>query len=298
MKPKRILILGISGMLGHKLFLKLSEDDSFDVYGTLRSQDGSFFGKKYLSRIRFGVDGDNFDTIIRALASIQPDIVINCIGLIKQMPLSNDPLSAITVNAQLPHRLSLVCKTAGARLIHFSTDCVFDGRTGGYAERDVPSAHDLYGQTKLLGELEYPHCLTLRTSIIGHEIKGYLSLVEWFLSQKKTRGYANAIFSGFPTTEIAYILRKYILNNDTLSGIYHLSAEPISKYDLLKQIDQVYHTGITIERYDDFYIDRSLDSSAFRNVTGYRPPSWKQLIETMYEDYKVSEYYHQKDDRC
>lgn len=292
MKPKRILILGISGMLGHKLFLELTKDPNLDVYGTKRSFDSDPFGGKFAANIRGGVDGDNFDTVIRALASIQPDIVINCIGLIKQTALANDPLSAITVNAQLPHRLSLVCKTAGARLIHFSTDCVFDGIKGGYTEQDIPSSSDLYGQTKLLGELTYPHCLTIRTSIIGHELKGYLSLVEWFLRQKKTKGYANAIFSGLPTIEIARVVKDYILHDDTLCGVYHLSAAAISKYDLLNLINKCYSSEIQIERFDDFFIDRSLDSTAFFEKTGYKAPSWDELVRSMSHDYKECEYYH------
>lgn len=292
MKPKRILILGISGMLGHKLFLELTKDQHLDVYGTKRTFNNEPFGGKFAAKIRGGVDGDNFDTIIRALASIQPDIVINCIGLIKQTALANDPLSAITVNAQLPHRLSLVCKTAGARLIHFSTDCVFDGGKGKYTEEDTPSASDLYGRTKLLGELSYPHCLTIRTSIIGHELKGYLSLVEWFLRQKEARGYSNAIFSGLPTIEVARVVREYILRDDTLHGVYHLAADAISKYDLLRLIDECYGDRIRIERYDDFFIDRSLDSSKFSDKTGYKAPSWHELIRMMNDDYKACEYYH------
>ncbi len=291
MKTIKVLILGVSGMLGHKLFFELSKDASMDVYGTQRSSDIGIFADRFASKIRTGVDGDNFDSIIRALASIQPNIVINCIGLIKQTPLSNDPLAAITVNAQLPHRISLICKTAGARLIHFSTDCVFDGKKGSYVESDIPSAYDLYGRTKLLGEIAYPHCLTIRTSIIGHELKGFLSLVEWFLAQKNARGYLNAIFSGLPTLEIARIVRDYILPDDSLYGVYHLSADAISKYELLKIINKSYGCNITIERFDDFYIDRSLDSSEFRRKTGYIPNSWEELINDMYNDYMSCEYY-------
>lgn len=291
---KKILILGVSGMLGHKLFLELSKDPNLDVYGTKRTSDNDLFCGKFASKIRTGVDGDNFDTVIRTLASIQPDIVINCIGLVKQTPLANDPLSAITVNAQLPHRLSLVCKSAGARLIHFSTDCVFDGATGKYTEKDIPTAYDLYGRTKLLGELSYSHCLTIRTSIIGHELKGYLSLVEWFLRQKEAKGYTQAIFSGLPTIEIAKVVKEYILGDDTLHGVYHLSAAAISKYDLLKMIDNSYASGIQIEKYDDFFIDRSLDSSAFSKKTGYRAPTWDELIKTMHTDYEECEYYRVK----
>lgn len=291
MKIKKILILGVSGMLGHKLFFELSKDETLDVYGTQRSSSIGIFSGKFASKIRVGVDGDNFDTIIRALASIQPDIVINCIGLIKQTALSNDPLTAITVNAQLPHRISLVCKASGVRMIHFSTDCVFDGKKGGYIESDIPSAIDLYGRTKFLGEVDYPHCLTIRTSIIGHELKGYLSLVEWFLQQKIVKGYSNAIFSGLPTIEIARVLKEYVLPNDNLCGLYHLSAEAISKYDLLTLINEEYGANIKIERFDDFWLDRSLNSLIFSTKTGYKAPKWHELIQAMHNDYMMCNYY-------
>lgn len=291
MKKKKILILGISGMLGHKLFFELSKDENLEVFGTQRVGATTVFGDRFAGKVRSGVDGDNFDTIIRALASIQPDVVVNCIGLIKQAPLSGDPLSAITVNALLPHRISLVCKTAGARLIHFSTDCIFDGKIGNYKESDTPSASDLYGRTKMLGELSYSHCLTLRTSIIGHELKGFLSLIEWFLRQKKAKGYTNAIFSGLPTIEIANVIKNYILPNQELCGIYHLSASAISKYDLLSIVNERYDLGIEIERFDDFFIDRSLDSKRFLQATKYEAPDWTKLVEAMHKDYLDSSYY-------
>jgi dTDP-4-dehydrorhamnose reductase len=297
-KIKKVLVLGVSGMLGHKLFFELSKDTSLDVYGTQRSSDIGIFSGSFASKIKTGVDGDNFDTIIRALASIQPDVVINCIGLIKQTALSNDPLTAITVNAQLPHRISLVCKASGARMIHFSTDCIFDGKKGEYKESDISSATDLYGRTKFLGEVDYPHCLTIRTSIIGHELKGFLSLVEWFLRQNSANGYSKAIFSGLPTVEIAKVLREYILPNDTLCGVYHLSTDAISKYDLLTLINKRYEANINIERFDDFYIDRSLDSSKFSKQTSYVAPKWEQLIEDMYIDYKKCDYYIKEEEVC
>ncbi len=292
MKTK-ILILGVSGMLGHKLFLQLSKNSKFDVYGTVRGSniDRWFFGEELSKKIRINVDGDNFDSIIRAMASFEPNIVINCIGLIKQTPLANDPLSAITVNAQLSHRISMICKTAKARLIHFSTDCVFSGKKTNYSEDDETDAQDLYGRTKLLGEVCYPHCLTIRTSIIGHEIKGYLSLIEWFLRQEgKTKGYSKAIFSGLTTLEMARVLEEYIIPNTTLHGLYHLAVNPISKYDLLKLVSRAYKKEIEIELFDKYSIDRSLNSQKFYKDTGYTPPTWDILIEQMHKDYLAGSY--------
>ena len=186
MAQERILILGVTGMLGHTLFKEMNKNENFEVFGTTRTKRGleEFFTPEEFGKIRDNVDADNFDTVIRAIASVQPTIIINCIGIIKQLPISNDPLTAITVNAQLPHRLSLISRSANARLIHISTDCVFDGQKGNYVESDPSNAKDLYGRTKFLGEVAYPHCITIRTSIIGHELKTNFSLIDWFMSQK------------------------------------------------------------------------------------------------------------------
>jgi len=283
-------------MLGHLLLRYLSAYPEYDVYATARSLSGL---EKHFTedvRVRFRtdlVDANYFDSVIRALASIQPDVVINCIGIIKQLPLADDPLTAITVNALLPHRISLISRTAGARLLHISTDCVFDGKKGMYTENDQSNAEDLYGRTKFLGEVSYPHCMTLRTSIIGHELKGRYGLIEWFLAQpQKVRGFRKAIYSGFPTIELARIIRDYVLPNSELRGIYHVSSAPISKYNLLHLVAARYSKDIEIEPYDDFVQDRSLDSTVFRTATGYQPPSWNKLIEMMHSDFMANRRFY------
>lgn len=295
MNRKTVLILGGTGMLGHVLFRSLSKRPELLVYATARSFDGlpDCFPEELKRRTRAGVDASSFDEVLRSLAAVQPDIVINCIGLIKQHSLGTDPLLAITVNAQLPHRISLACRTGKARMIQISTDCVFDGRKGSYTETDLTNATDLYGQTKMLGEVSYPHCTTLRTSIIGHELKSRLGLVEWFLAQKgAVRGFTKAIYSGFPTLELARIIADYVLPNPDLKGIYNVSSAPISKYDLLKLVARRYEKTIDIEPYADFAVDRSLDSTKFRKQTGYTPPSWEELVDQMYADYQAhAEYY-------
>jgi dTDP-4-dehydrorhamnose reductase len=189
----------------------------------------------------------------------------------------------------------MLCRTAGARLIHISTDCVFDGKKGGYTEEEDSNATDLYGRTKFLGEVAYPHCITLRTSIIGHELKGDRGLIEWFLAQEEPiRGFKKAIFSGFPTIEIARIINDYIIPNDDLQGVYHVSSEPISKYELLRLVAQRYEKQIDIEPDDTVTIDRSLDSSRFRQATGYHPPSWPELVDNMYRNFIDSPYYNKR----
>lgn len=296
MRTNKILILGAVGMLGHKLFTLLSECDNLKVDATVRSlEESRWFSQELLAKIYENVDVDNFDTIIRVIADLKPNVVINCIGIIKQMAAAQDPIISVSINALFPHRLALACKAADARMIHISTDCVFDGAQGNYSENDKSNATDLYGRTKFLGEVYYPHCVTLRTSIIGHELKGKHGLIEWFLAQKgKVRGFTNAIYSGFPTVEVAHIIGEYVIPNTDLKGLYHVSSDPISKYKLLQLVADKYKKQIEIEPYDDVRIDRSLDSTLFRTITGYTPPSWPELVDRMYRNYIASSCYKSK----
>lgn len=283
---KRILILGGSGMLGHQLYKSLKKN--YDVKVTLRGNYDSV--KKYEifqeKDVRAFVDALDFDSIIRALASYKPDIIINCIGLIKQLPLSTDPLSAITINSLLPHRISLICAASKIRMIHISTDCVFSGKKGNYSEDDLSDAEDLYGRSKYLGEVSYkPHTVTLRTSIIGREIKTNLGLVEWFLSQQnKVEGFKKAIFSGFTTNELSKLIADFVIPNEDLTGVYNVSTDPISKYDLLTLIKNTFKKEIEITPNESFAIDRSLNSDKFRKQVNYNPPGWNKLIDDMKND--------------
>lgn len=275
-------------MLGHNLFYYLSEKGGHEVLGTVRSDKelSGWLPPELLKKVRSGVDVNHFESIVSVIADFQPDIVINCVGIIKQVSAAQDPLITLTVNALLPHRIALLCKATSARFIHVSTDCVFDGVKGNYLESDISNATDLYGRTKFLGEVLYPHCVTLRTSIIGHELKGRYGLVEWLLAQKvKARGFTKAIYSGFPTVELSRIINDYVLPNPELKGLYHVSADPISKFELLKIVATEYKKKIEIEPEGELQPDRSLDSSLFRTLTGYTPPSWPQLIEQMHLDY-------------
>ena len=280
----RILILGGSGMLGHRLWMDLGKQH--ETWVTIRGNVNEFPNTPDFPRefIRTNVDALNFDQITRSLASIQPDLVINCIGLIKQMGhLARDPLFSISLNAMLPHRISMICRVAKIRLIHISTDCVFSGNRGNYTEADPSDAQDLYGRTKFLGEVSYPHCVTLRTSIIGRELKNKLGLMEWFLAQKGSiSGYQRAIFTGFTTDEIARIISKVVIPNPNISGVYQVSSEPISKYDLLLLAKKSFkRDDLEIRPDADFFCDRSLNSQRFRDFTGYQPPSWQEMVEEM-----------------
>lgn len=293
----KVLILGVTGMLGHTLFKEMSRNNAFQIYGTTRNLNGlnSHFSIEELSRISDGVDADNFDSIISVISSVRPDIIINCIGIIKQLPIAKDPLTAITINAQLPHRISSVAQGVGARFIHISTDCVFNGSKGDYREEDNSTATDLYGKTKFLGEVEYPHCITLRTSIIGHELKTEFSLVDWFLSQEKeVNGYTHAIYSGLSTYEMVNIISNYVIPNKDLSGIYHVSSDYISKYKLLEILKDIYKKDIVINAYDNFLLDRSMNSDKFKTITGYKPPDWYNIIQKMYEHGMREDCYKKK----
>lgn len=293
MNPSKILILGANGMLGHKLFFHFSALNNFDCYGSVRSTDdlAPYLSHLQIDKLYSGIDVNNTDSLIRIIAMLKPDVVINCIGIIKQVPASQNSIQSISINALLPHRIAMICQAADARMIHISTDCVFDGNMGNYREDDIPNAVDLYGRSKLLGEVSYPHCLTIRTSIIGHELKSKHGLVEWFLSQNTgIQGFTRHIYSGVPTIELGEIIAHHIIPRPYLNGVYHLSAEPISKYDLLKLIALKYQKSTEIKPYNEPYCDRSLDSTRLRAALGYKPPSWPELIDKMYQDYVNSPY--------
>ncbi len=282
----RVLILGASGMVGHKLWQVFR--DGFDTWATVRSsyQDCARYGLFDSSRLLGSVDAFDFDTVVRAFETVQPDVVINAIGIIKQLPEVKDPIISITVNSVFPHRLARLCQSAGTRLIHISTDCVFSGRKGMYTEDDTPDADDFYGRSKLLGEVTGSNCLTLRTSMIGRELDTRYGLIEWFLSNRNrsVRGYSNAIFSGFPTVIFAKIIAEVIDRHPDLSGVYHVSSEPISKYHLLCLLRDTFQVSIEIEPFHDVCIDRSLDSSRFRAATGFVPPAWSEMVQTIVSD--------------
>lgn len=283
-KNTAVLVLGANGMLGNAILRLFAESAGYTVFGTVRSPAVVRFLPSSLRHcVITGVDVENNDSLIRLFAELHPDIVINCVGLVKQLTAGDDPLAAIAINALLPHRLARMCEMGGARLVQIGTDCVFTGVKGCYIESDVSDAIDLYGRTKYLGEVDYPHAITLRTSIIGHEIEGAHSLLGWFLAQTGCiKGYRQAIFSGLPTVEIARVIRDYVIPCPELHGIYHVSATSINKFDLLTLVAQVYGKTIDICADDQLEIDRSLDSSRFQMATGYVAPEWPELIRLMY----------------
>jgi dTDP-4-dehydrorhamnose reductase len=279
----KILVLGVSGMLGNAMFRVLSESSEHEVWGTARSPSvQKHYGAALASRVEAGIDVENPDSLASVLERIRPDVVVNCIGLVKQFAQAGDPLQALPINAMLPHRLARYCALLDARLVHISTDCVFNGARGTYGETDISDAEDLYGKSKFIGEVAYPHTITLRTSIIGHELASHHGLIEWFLSQTGTvHGYRRVVFSGLPTVELSRIVRDAVLPRPALNGVFHVASAPITKYDLLKLVAQAYGKTIEIVPDDSMAIDRTLIADRFRLATGYVAPAWPDLVQLM-----------------
>ena len=281
----KVLILGATGMLGNAVFRVLSKESSYQVWATLRDPAWLVhFNQLEKNQLISNVDVLDIRRLEEILDEVKPNVIINCVGLIKQMYETNDPLTTLPINALFPHQLVRLCSKIGSRLIHVSTDCVFSGLTGMYREEDLSDAEDLYGKSKYIGELrDTVGAITLRTSIIGHELNSHYSLVNWFLSQHGTvKGYEKAVFSGLPSTELARIIMDYIIPRPDLHGLFHVSSNPINKHSLLSLIADIYHKDINIIKDDSLVIDRSLNSDKFKKATGYEPPNWPTLVNNMY----------------
>jgi dTDP-4-dehydrorhamnose reductase len=280
----KILVLGASGMIGHVLLRYFAQSPGYSVVGSVRSaRDIQLLPEAVRGRLLFGSDLDT-DGLLQLFDRVRPDVVVNCVGVVKQAAEADDPLAAIPINSLLPHKLLGLCKLARARLIHFSTDCVFSGAKGMYSENDSADATDLYGRSKLLGELNDPQAVTLRKSVIGPELDGAHGLLGWFLAQRgRAKGFTRAIFSGLTTLELARVLREFVLPRPELHGVLHVAADPITKYELLMLIAKVYGVAIDIEPDDKLAIDRSLDSRLFQRLTGYVAPPWPELVRAMHQ---------------
>ena len=281
----RVLVLGGTGMLGHKLWQVL--DERLEAHVTVRGDDATAAARGLLdpARTLTGVSAERLETVERAVAAVRPDAVINCIGIVKQLRAAHDPIASISVNSLFPHLLSELCRAADARLIQISTDCVFSGRSGGYTEADIPDPVDLYGRSKLLGEVADGDCLTIRTSIIGRELAGASGLLEWFLAQEgSVRGFRRAIFSGLTTRALSRVLAAVVCDHRSLTGVFHIASQPISKFDLLCSVKKAYALSIDIVADEEVVIDRSLDGSAFERETGLHVPSWDDMVADLLAD--------------
>lgn len=284
----RLLVLGGSGMLGHKLFSHLSKRYP-DTYATLKQgkshyeDSGLFESDKVIDNL----DVTDFDVLTGAMKCIRPDFIFNCTGITKRRKEADESIQAIAINSLFPHKLAHWAGRNSARAVIFSTDCVFDGIKGNFDEESPTNATDIYGKTKALGEVRSEHALTLRSSFIGTELGKGTELLEWFLSQKETvHGFTNAIYTGLTTLELCWVIENILLHHKNASGIYNISSDPISKYDLLSLIKRKMNLDVEIVPDEKFRCDRSLDSGKFRKTFNYSPPSWEQMIDELSSDIK------------
>ncbi len=289
MTQPRILVLGVTGMLGHKVWQTLSADFA-DVHGTMRASksDKRWDSFEFLQsdKIVEGVDALDIDSVLRVVRELKPGVIVNCIGAIKQRPSAEDPVVSITLNSLLPHRLSAEADNWGGRLIHFSTDCVFSGNRGDYAESDNSDAEDLYGKSKHLGELIRGNAVVLRTSIIGRELEHHASLLDWFLLGPHTtvRGFTRAWWSGVTTNHLAKFVGEIVGKFGYLKGLYQVSSGKISKYDLLVLLRDAYGLPVVIERDESFFCDRSMKGEKLHSAIGYRSPDWGSMLQELIGD--------------
>lgn len=282
----RALVLGGTGMLGHVLWETCQQ--RMEAYATVRDEELTGAAAAVLdpSCTLTGVRAEESGTVARALDSSRADAVVNCVGVVKQAREGADPVTSIRINSLFPHELAAACRERGARLIHVSTDCVFAGDAGPYDESDRPDPEDLYGRSKLLGEVSAEGALTLRTSMIGRELETSNGLLEWFLgaaAEGAVRGFTQAVFSGPTAPVLARVIADILERQTGLEGVAHVGAAPINKYDLLLQLRDAFELDVEIEPDDDLVVDRSLDSSRFRSATGWEPPSWPEMIAELSE---------------
>lgn len=284
----KAFILGVTGMLGHQLANKFKE--KMEVYGSIRGAEIPYTDIKLFSGINIvpNISAHDFSSVKKAIEKIRPDVIINCIGVIKQLKSAKDPIETITINALFPHQLAKLCEDNNIRLFHISTDCVFKGDKGNYTEQDISDAIDLYGRTKALGEVTGKGITTLRSSIIGHELREKKSLIEWVLSQKgkQIEGYQKAFYTGVTTNTMASLILQLIFEFPDFSGLWHVSSDPISKYDLIQIVNKVYDLKLDIKPNATFSCDRRLLGQPFLKTTHLKIPDWQTMIEEMHVDAK------------
>jgi dTDP-4-dehydrorhamnose reductase len=281
----RVLVVGATGTLGHRVCMEWG--GRFECFGTVREPVAERVADLLSpTTLIAGVTAEEPDSLRPAFEQAKPDVVLNCIGAVKQAEAGQQAVPAIRVNSLFPHQLAALCQEHSARMLHVSTDCVFSGARGNYSEEDVPDATDVYGRSKLLGEVAGEGLMTVRTSLIGRELRGTLGLLEWLISNRggSVRGFSRAVFSGFTTRALAGELAHLITEQPELNGIWHLAAEPIDKLTLLTMLNEALDLGIRIEPDADVAINRALDSSRLRNVTGRQPRRWDEMVDELSAD--------------
>jgi len=234
-KSTTVLIIGSSGMLGNTLTSYLSFKKELNVFGIQRLKSSTKKNIKLIYLKKF-----SSQKILETIKKIKPKYVINCAGIINHK-IKNNIEEVFFMNSYLPKILSHASKIYKFCFVHISTDCVFNGKKGGYNEKNIPNANDIYGLSKLIGETNV-NSITIRTSIFGHEKKTKFGLLEWFLNaKKKVKGYKNFFFTGLTTLELSKIIYEYILKSKKIKkGLFHVGGKKISKLNLLKEIKKQY----------------------------------------------------------
>jgi dTDP-4-dehydrorhamnose reductase len=281
----RVMVIGATGTLGHRLCLEWAE--RFECFGTVRTPvEASVEELLAPTRLVSGISAEEPSTLRSVIETARPEVVVNCVGAVKQAETGQRPIPAIRINSLFPYELAAACRESSVRMIHVSTDCVFSGQRGRYSEQDVPDATDLYGRSKLLGEVSGEGLLTLRTSLIGRELRSSLGLLEWLISNRggSVKGFSRAVFSGFTTIALASEIAVLIEEHPALDGIWHLASEPIDKLALLTMLERELELGIEIVPDDSVMIDRSLDSTRLCRATGRQPRRWDEMVEGLAAD--------------
>ena len=279
-------------MLGHQMWRRVNEwakGSSHQVFGTVRKSKDHYqaLGLPNTQNLFDGVDVGEFKKLDALLNQIKPSIVINCAGITLRKKDLSDIEKCYQLNGMLPQFVGQWCNTHDAKLFHFSTDCVYDGKKGSsYLESDMPSAFDHYGQSKYLGEASTGNSLTMRLSIVGRELENKTELVEWILSQKDkhAKGYNAVKYSGLTTAYVAREVIRVIEKYPEISGLYHVSSEPISKYEIMEKINAKFDLNIKIEKNNEIVSNKALDCSRYEKATGFQKPSWDQMIDDLFAD--------------
>lgn len=271
---KRVVVLGALGMAGHIMAQYLDNTNEYEVIGIARTKDTKYIKKE--------LDAQNFSELEKYLEEIKPYFVINCIGILVAKS-NSDLTTAISMNSYLPHFLSKIGNKLNYKLIHISTDCVFSGKSGGYKEDSYRDGDDNYARTKALGEVINDKDLTIRTSIIGPELKSNgTGLLHWFLKQNGTiSGYSKAFWSGVTTLELAKQTHEMIKQD--IKGLFQLCPDDkISKFDLLNLFSKTWNKNLKIENNSDYNVDKSLICTRkdFIYLNNKRPEFEQMLLET------------------
>ncbi|RRJ88486.1 dTDP-4-dehydrorhamnose reductase family protein [Flavobacterium macacae] len=270
---KKILVIGIKGMAGHVIYNYLHKNENYDVFGIARN-----IGE---NKKKFSLDVSDTVKLKKIITDNQFDFVINCIGILNK-DAEDHPSKAIWFNSYFPHFLEEITKESETKVIHISTDCVFNGKKGQYREDDFKDGDGFYAQSKALGEIRNNKDITIRTSIIGPELnKNGIGLFDWFMNQSgEVNGYTSAFWSGVTTFELAKAI-EYVIENP-LSGLVHLTnGTAINKYDLITIFKEIWNKdNIKIKPYTGKVVDKSLVKS---EVLNYKVPSYKKMLEEQKE---------------